>query len=88
MNTENALKAIGEAVRAALGASETPVQEPELFSVRDVMLKLRISRPTVYRLVERGAFNFVHLGRAVRVRRSDVERIASDGFSTAAGGKE
>lgn len=33
-----------------------------------------ISRSTVYRLRERGDIKFVHIGRAVRIRREDAEK--------------
>lgn len=33
-----------------------------------------VSRSTIYRLQERGAIKFVHIGRAVRIRREDAER--------------
>ena len=35
--------------------------------------EFNVSRSTVYRLHERGELPFVHIGRAVRIRRADAE---------------
>jgi excisionase family DNA binding protein len=44
-----------------------------LISIAECEEMLGISRSTVYRLVERGQLTFVHIGRAVRIRRDEVE---------------
>lgn len=88
MTTDTA-KAITAAVRAVMEAKEekpAPANPPELCTLAETMHTLRISRPTAYRMNAAGALPFVHLGRAVRVRREDVERIAAKGWRASKGG--
>jgi len=44
-----------------------------LITIEDFQKAYRVSRSTVYRLKERGELAFVHIGRAVRIRRADAE---------------
>lgn len=44
-----------------------------LISIAELQDMCRISRSTVYRLIERGEIESVHIGRAVRLRRDSVE---------------
>jgi excisionase family DNA binding protein len=44
-----------------------------LISISDVQRLLNVSRSTVTRLIERGEFRCVHIGRAVRIPLEDVE---------------
>ena len=45
-----------------------------LISISEFQEMCRISRSTVYRLIERGEIERVNIGRAVRLRREDVDR--------------
>ena len=44
-----------------------------LLTIADFTSAYGVSRATVYRLVEKGDLNFVHIGRAVRLRTEEVE---------------
>jgi excisionase family DNA binding protein len=44
-----------------------------LITISEFQETYGVSRSTVYRLVERGEFAFVHIGRAVRIRREDAD---------------
>lgn len=86
--TQETAKAITAAVRAVIDAKTPkapPDNPPELQTIAEAMGALRISRPTIYRMHAAGALPFVHVGRAVRVRRKDVERIAAEGWRTSKG---
>ncbi len=48
-------------------------EEQIVMTVQDVMDFLQISRATVYRLVEQGAFPSYKIGRGVRFKRQDIE---------------
>lgn len=45
-----------------------------LISISEFQEMCRISRSTVYRLIERGEIERVNIGRAVRLRRDDVDK--------------
>jgi excisionase family DNA binding protein len=45
-----------------------------LITINDFEKAYNVSRSTVYRLRERGDIQFVHVGRAVRIRREDAEK--------------
>jgi excisionase family DNA binding protein len=51
----------------------------ELLKVREVMVRLRMSRSTVYRMIERGDLDVVRIGRNIRVRKESVDRFFGDG---------
>jgi excisionase family DNA binding protein len=55
---------------------------PRLLSVREVADALAVSRVTVWRLVRRGELRPVRVGRAVRFRPEDVERVVREGAPT------
>jgi excisionase family DNA binding protein len=44
-------------------------QQDELLTVREVAAILRVSRATVYKLVEHGELASVRVGNAIRIRR-------------------
>lgn len=48
-----------------------------LISIADCQEMMGVSRSTVYRLVERGQLSFVHIGRAVRIRRAEAEALCA-----------
>ena len=45
-----------------------------LMTILDFQNEYNVSRSTVYRLRERGELEFVHIGRAVRIRRDHADR--------------
>lgn len=45
-----------------------------LMTIDEFMNTFKVCRSTVYRLRERGDLKFVHIGRAVRIRREDAEK--------------
>ncbi len=47
---------------------------PALLTIADVCRHYNVSRSTVYRLRDRNELPFVHVGRAVRIRREDAEK--------------
>ena len=47
---------------------------PVLLTIADVCQNYRVSRSTVYRLRDRQELPFVHIGRAVRIRREDADK--------------
>ncbi|WP_199556398.1 helix-turn-helix domain-containing protein [Sandaracinobacteroides hominis] len=49
----------------------------ELITVQELAQEKRISIPTIYRLHARGEIPFVKIGRATRIRRSDVDAWAA-----------
>lgn len=49
----------------------------DYISIAEFQKMFSISRATVYRMRDRGEINFVHLGRAVRIARTDVDGIRS-----------
>ena len=47
----------------------------ELLTVKEVMAVLKVSRPTIYAIRERGDLEAVKIGKSVRFRKSDVEKL-------------
>ena len=45
-----------------------------LITIAEFQSKYSVSRSTVYRLADRGEIQFVHVGRAVRIRREDADK--------------
>lgn len=45
-----------------------------LLTIAEFAGHFNVSRSTVYRLHGRGELSFVHIGRAVRIRREDAEK--------------
>jgi excisionase family DNA binding protein len=77
--TSQTAAAIAAAVRAALEAmpDTTPqTAAPELLTVRETCQRLNITRPTLYSLAERGELRFRKIGRSVRIRREEIDRLA------------
>ena len=48
------------------------------FTVKDVAAILQISRSTVYNLIKTGELKAVQIGRAIRVRKSDLDEYISN----------
>jgi excisionase family DNA binding protein len=55
---------------------------PRLLDVREVADALKVSRVTIWRLVQHGALRPVRIGRAVRFHPRDVERLVREGAPT------
>ncbi len=51
--------------------------DDRLLTVGEVCEELRVSNMTVYRLIKSGELSAIRLGRAYRVRESEVERYLS-----------
>ena len=49
------------------------VKGSELLTIEEVVARLRVSRRTVYRLIERGNIRPVHIGRRVLVTEREVQ---------------
>ncbi len=47
----------------------------ELLNIHDVTGALRVSRATVYRLIERGQLKAVKVGKSLRFRKQDIEEF-------------
>lgn len=54
---------------------EPPASGPRLLKIDEVAAQLRLSRPTVYRLINSGKLASVHVGLAgfTRVRQDDLD---------------
>lgn len=55
--------------------SEVPIL---LLTIAQVASALSLGKSTVYELAQRGEFPVVHVGRAVRVRASDLDQWVKD----------
>ena len=53
----------------------TPATEPMLLTVRDTARALSCCQKTVWQLTKDGKLPAVHIGRAVRYDRRDIERF-------------
>lgn len=51
--------------------------EPELLTLPNAARALGLSRPTLYKMAERGDAQFVRLAGRTLMRRAEVERIAA-----------
>jgi excisionase family DNA binding protein len=47
---------------------------PALITITEFQKTYNVSRSTVYRLKDRNELPFVHIGRAVRIRRVDADK--------------
>lgn len=59
--------------------------ERMLLSVPEAARRLSVSERLLWRAISEGALDAVKLGRATRVRSSDVERVAREGLTTGSG---
>lgn len=48
---------------------------PQLMTVKELRTLLKLSQPSIYRLMERGELPYVRLGKSRRVKREDVARF-------------
>jgi len=51
--------------------------QPLLLTVNEACAMLRISRPTMYQLLNSGRVGSIQIGRARRIPRSELERLAA-----------
>lgn len=56
-------------------ASHEVTHVKRLMTVSEVAGALSMSRSTVYRLIDDGRLDVLHLGRAARIRSEDVDRL-------------
>lgn len=50
----------------------------EFFTIRDLAERWQLSTQTVRRKISSGEVTALHVGRAVRIERAEVERLESD----------
>ncbi len=50
----------------------------ELLTRKDLMQLFNVSQPTIIRLEAAGKLTPVHIGRSVRYRKSDIERLIAN----------
>jgi len=55
------------------------MEEVRLLKVRDVMRILQLSKATIYRMIERGEFEVIRVGRSIRIKESSVEKYFDGG---------
>lgn len=55
-----------------MAETNSPTPLPELLKVSQVCEALKLSQPSVYRLLESGQIPYVKMGRTRRVKREDV----------------
>jgi hypothetical protein len=75
------LKPLGEIVPAKPRAFEN---DPKFYTVAEVAAIMRVSKMTVYRLVQSGELPAVRFGRSYRVPESAVNDYLRDSFITSA----
>lgn len=56
----------------------------EFLTVAEVAELLKLNQQTVRNWIDQGSLPAVRVGRRVRIRRSDLERVLEDGSTTAA----
>ncbi len=59
----------------------TVTTEPEFYTVQEVADRMRVSRKTIYRMVERGDIQAVRLGDVYRIPRGSFEELLRGGAS-------
>ena len=55
---------------------------PEYMTVEEVAARLRVSKMTVYRAVERGDMDAIRVGRSIRVDKRDVFKFIREATTT------
>jgi excisionase family DNA binding protein len=59
--------------------------EDSFLTVADVAEKLKLNQQTVRNWIDQGSLPAVRVGRRVRIRRSDFERVLEEGYTGAVG---
>src|ERR1700745_3420813 len=62
--------------------------EETYLTVAEVAEKLKLNQQTVRNWIDQGALPALRVGRRVRIRRSDFERILAEGYTGGSGGSE
>lgn len=60
------------------------VQDPKFFTVAEVAAIMRVSKMTVYRLVNSGELNAVRVGRSYRVPEAALTELLKGAFNATA----
>jgi excisionase family DNA binding protein len=60
--------------------NSTDIQDP-FMTVAEVAGLLKLNQQTVRNWIDQGSLPAVRVGRRVRIRRSDLERVLADGYS-------
>ena len=63
--------------------TKRPFTEARLLTVNEVADLLRVSRMTVYRLINQGEIAALRVGRIYRLREDDVDTYLSDRYTEA-----
>jgi excisionase family DNA binding protein len=64
-------------------ASEQNPQSESFMTVAEVATILKLNQQTVRNWIDAGKLPAIHVGRRVRIKRSDFERLIEQGYSTA-----
>jgi excisionase family DNA binding protein len=60
--------------------------DDSLLTVAEVAETLKLNQQTVRNWIDRGELPAVRIGRRVRIKRADFDRLLADGYSPRAGG--
>jgi excisionase family DNA binding protein len=60
--------------------------EDSFLTVAEVAEMLKLNQQTVRNWIDQGSLPAVRVGRRVRIKRSDLERVLDEGYSSGAGG--
>lgn len=60
---------------------ERPETEDEFLTVAEVAERLKLNQQTVRNWIDQGALPALRVGRRVRIKRSDYDRLVSDGYN-------
>ncbi len=63
-----------------------PDVEDEFLTVAEVAEKLKLNQQTVRNWIDQRSLPAVRVGRRVRIRRTDFERVLAEGYSGGGGG--
>ena len=58
-----------------------PLPDPELLRIKEAAAALGVAYQTIYRWVYEGRLHPVRLGRAVRIPKSEIKRLAQNGLA-------
>ena len=61
----------------------TAISSVQFLTVAEVAKMMRVSKMTVYRLVQAGALPAVRVGRSYRIREDDVDRYLANQYTQA-----
>ena len=61
-------------------ASDRPELEDDYLTVADIAGLLKLNQQTVRNWIDQGSLPAVRVGRRVRIRRADLQRVLDDGY--------